>query len=126
MYRHSYVIQCVIQCVCITNAFVSPSSPVPSPLSPPFSPFPSISSFLQPFHTHTHTHTPAKVEQDMILDGLNILKHHCVVVNRGGNLSMHNVKGAKTYVNGVECKGDDPVELHHGHRLILGNNHAFR
>ena len=69
----------------------------------------------------------ADVDQDIALDGLNILKHHCVITNRGGELKLHNTPGAKTYVNGEQVpSGGEAVPLHHGNRLILGQNQVFR
>eukprot|EP01133_Synstelium_polycarpum_P017204 gene17204-20503_t len=68
--------------------------------------------------------------QDIILNGLNIAKEHCVIENKGGVViiippeNKENRTHSSVFVNGIEIA--TPTVLTTGNRVILGNNHIFR
>ncbi|NWT52124.1 KIF14 protein, partial [Erythrocercus mccallii] len=63
-------------------------------------------------------------KHDIQLPGVLIADDHCVIKNNVGKVSIIPLREAKTYVNG-KCILD-PTILHHGDRVILGEDHYFR
>ncbi|NWX27303.1 KIF14 protein, partial [Notiomystis cincta] len=63
-------------------------------------------------------------KHDIQLSGVLIADDHCVIKNTAGKVSIIPLRKAKTYVNG-KCILD-PTVLHHGDRVILGEDHYFR
>jgi kinesin family protein 1 len=79
----------------------------------------------------------APTPQTIKLVGLNMSKHHAVITNAHGSLSITSVAGGRTWVNGelltdleerqaAAGGGDQGVQLSHNDRLRFGNNHLFR
>ncbi|KYR00493.1 kinesin-3 [Tieghemostelium lacteum] len=77
----------------------------------------------------------SQIPQDIILNGLNIHKEHCILQNNNGVVTILPPPTPKEaldqssprsfiYVNGVEI--NSPTTLITGNRVILGNNHIFR
>uniref|UniRef100_A0A8C5G193 Kinesin-like protein n=1 Tax=Gouania willdenowi TaxID=441366 RepID=A0A8C5G193_GOUWI len=77
------------------------------------------------YYLKEHTRVGSADSQDIQLCGMAIQAEHCVInitQNHGVELTPH--RNARTCVNGtsVTC----PVQLHHGDRILWGNNHFFR
>uniref|UniRef100_A0A3P8T6G3 Kinesin-like protein n=1 Tax=Amphiprion percula TaxID=161767 RepID=A0A3P8T6G3_AMPPE len=77
------------------------------------------------YYLKDHTRVGSADSQDIQLCGMAIQPEHCIIdvlENNGVMLSPH--RNARTCVNGsaVSC----PVQLHHGDRILWGNNHFFR
>lgn len=66
----------------------------------------------------------APSEQDIQLSGLGIMPEHCIITIEGSELYITPLEGARTCVNGsaIVLK----TQLHHGDRVLWGNNHFFR
>eukprot|EP00899_Mesostigma_viride_P028002 jgi/Mesvir1/8387/Mv12632-RA.1 len=62
------------------------------------------------------------------LAGLSIMAQHCVFVNEGGRVSLvPQSDKAACFVNGKAITDDTQGQaVHHGDRIIFGNNHVFR
>ncbi|XP_037542008.1 kinesin-like protein KIF13B [Nematolebias whitei] len=77
------------------------------------------------YYLKEHTRVGSADSQDIQLCGMAIHAEHCVIditENNGVVLTPH--RGARTCVNGAEVTS--PVQLHHGNRILWGNNHYFR
>ena len=62
---------------------------------------------------------------DIQLNGIGVLKHHCVVIWQGDKVFMDPSDGSVTFVNGV--KVTDKTEVKHNDRIWLGwlgNNYS--
>ncbi|XP_053210758.1 kinesin-like protein KIF13A [Panonychus citri] len=68
----------------------------------------------------------ATKEQDIQLSGIGIMPEHCVmeIDHDTQELFIIPLEGARTFINGIQI--DDKTRLHHGDRLLWGNNHFFR
>ncbi|GAM28391.1 hypothetical protein SAMD00019534_115670 [Acytostelium subglobosum LB1] len=69
----------------------------------------------------------AESQQDIILNGLNIAKEHCIIEYKEGIVTIapaSDRKHSSIFVNGVEINA--PTVLSTGNRVVLGNNHIFR
>ncbi|XP_017157755.1 kinesin-like protein KIF13B isoform X4 [Poecilia reticulata] len=77
------------------------------------------------YYLKDHTCVGSADSQDIQLCGMAIQAEHCVIditENSGVVLTPH--RGARTCVNGAPFTS--PVPLHHGDRILWGNNHYFR
>ncbi|XP_077566628.1 kinesin-like protein KIF13B [Stigmatopora nigra] len=77
------------------------------------------------YYLKDHTLVGSSKSQDIQLCGMAIQAEHCVIditQNDGVVLTPH--RNARTWVNGTVVTG--PVHLHHGDRILWGNNHFFR
>ncbi|XP_045916377.1 kinesin-like protein KIF13B isoform X3 [Micropterus dolomieu] len=77
------------------------------------------------YYLKEHTRVGSANSQDIQLCGMAIQAEHCVIditENSGVVLSPH--RNARTCVNGAVVTS--PVQLHHGDRILWGNNHFFR
>uniref|UniRef100_A0A3Q1EFD8 Kinesin family member 13Bb n=1 Tax=Acanthochromis polyacanthus TaxID=80966 RepID=A0A3Q1EFD8_9TELE len=77
------------------------------------------------YYLKDHTRVGSADSQDIQLCGMAIQAEHCVIdvlENNGVMLSPH--RNARTCVNGSAVSS--PVQLHHGDRILWGNNHFFR
>ncbi|XP_033504717.2 kinesin-like protein KIF13B isoform X1 [Epinephelus lanceolatus] len=77
------------------------------------------------YYLKEHTRVGSANSQDIQLCGMAIQAEHCVIditENNGVVLSPH--RNARTCVNGPAVTS--PVQLHHGDRILWGNNHFFR
>nr|XP_046229125.1 kinesin-like protein KIF13B isoform X3 [Scatophagus argus] len=77
------------------------------------------------YYLKEHTRVGSAKSQDIQLCGMAIQAEHCVIditANNGVVLSPH--RNARTCVNGTAITS--PVQLHHGDRILWGNNHFFR
>ncbi|KAM4528797.1 kinesin-like protein KIF13B isoform 2-T2 [Fundulus diaphanus] len=77
------------------------------------------------YYLKDHTRVGSANSQDIQLCGMAIQAEHCVIditENSGVMLTPH--RGARTCVNGTAVTS--PVQLHHGDRILWGNNHFFR
>ncbi|KFV02195.1 Kinesin-like KIF13B [Tauraco erythrolophus] len=72
-----------------------------------------------------HTLIGSDNSQDIQLCGMGILPEHCIIdITPEGQVMLTPQKNTRTFVNGsaVVC----PIQLHHGDRILWGNNHFFR
>ncbi|XP_029281093.1 kinesin-like protein KIF13B isoform X2 [Cottoperca gobio] len=77
------------------------------------------------YYLKEHTRVGSANSQDIQLCGMAIQAEHCVIditEHNGVVLSPH--PNARTCVNGAAVTS--PVQLHHGDRILWGNNHFFR
>uniref|UniRef100_A0A3B5BAX0 Kinesin family member 13B n=1 Tax=Stegastes partitus TaxID=144197 RepID=A0A3B5BAX0_9TELE len=77
------------------------------------------------YYLKDHTRVGSANSQDIQLCGMAIQAEHCVIdimENNGVMLTPH--RNARTCVNGAVVTS--PVQLHHGDRILWGNNHFFR
>ncbi|XP_054617349.1 kinesin-like protein KIF13B isoform X2 [Dunckerocampus dactyliophorus] len=77
------------------------------------------------YYLKEHTRVGSAKSQDIQLCGMAIQDEHCVIditLNNGVVLTPHC--NARTWVNGAAVT--NPVQLHHGDRILWGNNHFFR
>ncbi|XP_071334694.1 kinesin-like protein KIF13B isoform X2 [Trachinotus anak] len=77
------------------------------------------------YYLKDHTRVGSANSQDIQLCGMAIQTEHCVIditENNGVVLTPH--RNARTFVNGIAITS--PVQLHHGDRILWGNNHFFR
>ncbi|KAM9778287.1 kinesin-like protein KIF13B isoform 2-T2 [Syngnathus typhle] len=77
------------------------------------------------YYLKEHTRVGSSNSQDIQLCGMAIQAEHCIIditQNDGVVLTPH--RNARTWVNGTMVTG--PVHLHHGDRILWGNNHFFR
>ncbi|GFY77584.1 kinesin-like protein KIF13A [Trichonephila inaurata madagascariensis] len=66
----------------------------------------------------------ASSDLDIQLSGLGIMPKHCIILIENSDLFLIPEDGARTCVNGsVVTKR---IQLHHGDRILWGNNHFFR
>uniref|UniRef100_A0AAX7UKT7 Kinesin family member 13Bb n=1 Tax=Astatotilapia calliptera TaxID=8154 RepID=A0AAX7UKT7_ASTCA len=77
------------------------------------------------YYLKDHTRVGSADSQDIQLCGMAIQAEHCVIdVTESHGVVLTPHRNAKTYVNGTEVV--NPVQLHHGDRILWGNNHFFR
>ncbi|GLD59555.1 kinesin-like protein KIF13B, partial [Lates japonicus] len=77
------------------------------------------------YYLKDHMRVGSADSQDIQLCGMAIQSEHCVIditENNGVVLTPH--RNARTCVNGAAVTS--PVQLHHGDRILWGNNHFFR
>ncbi|XP_061563066.1 LOW QUALITY PROTEIN: kinesin-like protein KIF13B [Cololabis saira] len=77
------------------------------------------------YYLKEHTRVGSADSQDIQLCGMAIQAEHCVIDvadDSGVVLTPH--RSARTCVNGAAVTS--PVPLHHGDRILWGNNHFFR
>ncbi|XP_044233290.1 kinesin-like protein KIF13B isoform X2 [Thunnus albacares] len=77
------------------------------------------------YYLKEHTRVGSANSQDIQLCGMAIQAEHCIIditENNGVMLTPH--RNARTCVNGAVVTS--PVQLHHGDRILWGNNHFFR
>uniref|UniRef100_A0A7M5U6V4 Kinesin-like protein 6 n=2 Tax=Clytia hemisphaerica TaxID=252671 RepID=A0A7M5U6V4_9CNID len=83
-----------------------------------------VNHFLQPgeYRIGNRKADPAP---EILLNGLSILKDHAKVIHDGSTdcIRITPSSGAKCLINGVARV--DECELHHGDRVMFGNNHLF-
>ncbi|KAG8178989.1 hypothetical protein JTE90_012501 [Oedothorax gibbosus] len=66
----------------------------------------------------------ASSDLDIQLSGLGIMPEHCTFKIENSDLFLIPVDGARTCVNGSIVTSR--IQLHHGDRILWGNNHFFR
>ncbi|NXM95100.1 KI13B protein, partial [Sylvia borin] len=77
------------------------------------------------YYLKEHTLIGSDNSQDIQLCGMGILPEHCIIdITPEGQVMLTPQKNTRTFVNGsaVVC----PIQLHHGDRILWGNNHFFR
>ncbi|KFP88801.1 Kinesin-like KIF13B, partial [Acanthisitta chloris] len=77
------------------------------------------------YYLKEHTLIGSDNSQDIQLCGMGILPEHCIIdITPEGQVVLTPQKNTRTFVNGsaVVC----PIQLHHGDRILWGNNHFFR
>ncbi|XP_067428189.1 kinesin-like protein KIF13B isoform X2 [Thunnus thynnus] len=77
------------------------------------------------YYLKEHTRVGSANSQDIQLCGMAIQAEHCIIditENNGVMLTPH--RNARTCVNGAVVTS--PIQLHHGDRILWGNNHFFR
>uniref|UniRef100_A0A6Q2WUP0 Kinesin family member 13Bb n=1 Tax=Esox lucius TaxID=8010 RepID=A0A6Q2WUP0_ESOLU len=77
------------------------------------------------YYLKEHTCVGSADSQDIQLGGMAIQPEHCVInitAEDGVVITPH--RNARTCVNGSSVT--NPVQLHHGNRILWGNNHFFR
>uniref|UniRef100_A0A663EHX5 Kinesin family member 13B n=1 Tax=Aquila chrysaetos chrysaetos TaxID=223781 RepID=A0A663EHX5_AQUCH len=77
------------------------------------------------YYLKDHTLIGSDNSQDIQLCGMGILPEHCIIdITPEGQVMLTPQKNTRTFVNGsaVMC----PIQLHHGDRILWGNNHFFR
>ncbi|NXI58431.1 KI13B protein, partial [Chloroceryle aenea] len=77
------------------------------------------------YYLKEHTLIGSDNSQDIQLCGMGILPEHCIIdITPEGQVMLTPQKNTRTFVNGsaVTC----PIQLHHGDRILWGNNHFFR
>nr|XP_060610644.1 kinesin-like protein KIF13B [Anolis sagrei ordinatus] len=77
------------------------------------------------YYLKNHTLIGCDNSQDIQLCGLGILPEHCIIdITLDGQVMLTPQKNARTFVNGTAVAS--PTQLHHGDRILWGNNHFFR
>uniref|UniRef100_A0A8C1J1P5 Kinesin family member 13Bb n=1 Tax=Cyprinus carpio TaxID=7962 RepID=A0A8C1J1P5_CYPCA len=77
------------------------------------------------YYLKEHTRVGSADSQDIQLCGLAIQPEHCVIdINLETGVTLTPKRNARTFVNGAVVSS--PVQLHHGDRILWGNNHFFR
>nr|XP_044987857.1 kinesin-like protein KIF13B isoform X2 [Jaculus jaculus] len=77
------------------------------------------------YYLKEHTLIGSANSQDIQLCGMGILPEHCVIdITAEGQVVLSPQKNTRTFVNGSSVSS--PVQLHHGDRILWGNNHFFR
>ncbi|XP_055720239.1 kinesin-like protein KIF13B isoform X2 [Salvelinus fontinalis] len=77
------------------------------------------------YYLKEHTKVGSADSQDIQLCGMGIQAEHCIInitTDQGVVLTPH--RNSRTCVNGSPCTS--PQRLHHGDRILWGNNHFFR
>ncbi|CAB1330682.1 unnamed protein product [Coregonus sp. 'balchen'] len=77
------------------------------------------------YYLKEHTKVGSADSQDIQLCGMGIQAEHCIIditADQGVVLTPH--RNSRTCVNGSPCTS--PQQLHHGDRILWGNNHFFR
>ncbi|CAM4687115.1 unnamed protein product [Leuciscus chuanchicus] len=77
------------------------------------------------YYLKEHTRVGSADSQDIQLCGLAIQSEHCVIdIKLESGVTLTPKRNARTCVNGAVISS--PVQLHHGDRILWGNNHFFR
>ncbi|XP_062406496.1 kinesin-like protein KIF13B isoform X2 [Sardina pilchardus] len=77
------------------------------------------------YYLKDHTRVGSANSQDIQLCGMAIQAEHCVInITHDAGVVLSPHKNARTCVNGAPITV--PVQLHHGDRILWGNNHFFR
>ncbi|XP_074847573.1 kinesin-like protein KIF13B isoform X2 [Carettochelys insculpta] len=77
------------------------------------------------YYLKEHTLIGSDDSQDIQLCGMGILPEHCIIeITSEGQVVLTPQKNTRTFVNGSAVAG--PTQLHHGDRILWGNNHFFR
>ncbi|XP_066553606.1 kinesin-like protein KIF13B isoform X2 [Amia ocellicauda] len=77
------------------------------------------------YYLKEHTLVGAADSQDIQLCGMGIQGEHCVIdLTVEGQVVLTPRHNSRTCVNGSPITS--PVQLHHGDRILWGNNHFFR
>ncbi|XP_068136147.1 kinesin-like protein KIF13B isoform X2 [Hyperolius riggenbachi] len=77
------------------------------------------------YYLKDHTLIGSADSQDIQLCGMGILPEHCVIdITPEAQVILTPVKNTRTLVNGSSV--NNPTQLHHGDRILWGNNHFFR
>ncbi|XP_067274304.1 kinesin-like protein KIF13B isoform X2 [Pseudorasbora parva] len=77
------------------------------------------------YYLKEHTRVGSADSQDIQLCGLAIQPEHCVIdITLESGVTLTPKRNARTCVNGAVISS--PVLLHHGDRILWGNNHFFR
>ncbi|KAI4573323.1 hypothetical protein MJT46_004563 [Ovis ammon polii x Ovis aries] len=77
------------------------------------------------YYLKEHTLIGSANSQDIQLCGMGILPEHCIIdITPEGQVMLTPQKNTRTFVNGSSVSS--PVQLHHGDRILWGNNHFFR
>ncbi|KAK7151244.1 hypothetical protein R3I93_012242 [Phoxinus phoxinus] len=77
------------------------------------------------YYLKEHTLVGSADSQDIQLCGLAIQSEHCVIdIKLESGVTLTPKRNARTCVNGAVVSS--PVQLHHGDRILWGNNHFFR
>ncbi|XP_068433818.1 kinesin-like protein KIF13B isoform X2 [Clinocottus analis] len=77
------------------------------------------------YYLKEHTLVGSANSQDIQLCGMAIQAEHCVIdISEDDGVVLSPHRNARTCVNGAAVSS--PVQLHHGDRILWGNNHFFR
>ncbi|KAG8506306.1 Kinesin-like protein KIF13B [Galemys pyrenaicus] len=77
------------------------------------------------YYLKEHTLIGSADSQDIQLCGMGILPEHCIIdITPEAQVVLTPQKNTRTFVNGSSVSS--PVQLHHGDRILWGNNHFFR
>ncbi|XP_076128775.1 kinesin-like protein KIF13B isoform X3 [Alosa pseudoharengus] len=77
------------------------------------------------YYLKDHTRVGSANSQDIQLCGMAIQAEHCVInITHDAGVVLSPHKNARTCVNGAPITV--PVQIHHGDRILWGNNHFFR
>ncbi|XP_040323499.1 kinesin-like protein KIF13B isoform X1 [Herpailurus yagouaroundi] len=77
------------------------------------------------YYLKEHTLIGSANSQDIQLCGMGILPEHCIIdITSEGQVMLTPQKNTRTFVNGSSVSS--PIQLHHGDRILWGNNHFFR
>ncbi|XP_037382433.1 kinesin-like protein KIF13B isoform X1 [Talpa occidentalis] len=77
------------------------------------------------YYLKEHTLIGSADSQDIQLCGMGILPEHCIIdITPEGQVELTPQKNTRTFVNGSSVSS--PLQLHHGDRILWGNNHFFR
>ncbi|XP_030626800.1 kinesin-like protein KIF13B [Chanos chanos] len=77
------------------------------------------------YYLKDHTLVGSDNSQDIQLCGMAIQAEHCVIdITPDMGVTLTPRRNARTFVNGNPITA--PVQLHHGDRILWGNNHFFR
>ncbi|KAK5853302.1 hypothetical protein PBY51_007100 [Eleginops maclovinus] len=77
------------------------------------------------YYLKEHTRVGSANSQDIQLCGMAIQAEHCVIdITESSGVMLTPHRNSRTCVNGAAVTS--PVQLHHGDRILWGNNHFFR
>ncbi|XP_067901597.1 kinesin-like protein KIF13B isoform X2 [Heterodontus francisci] len=77
------------------------------------------------YYLKNHTLVGSDDSQDIQLCGMGILPEHCIIdISLERRVILTPKQSSRTFVNGSLVTS--PVQLHHGDRILWGNNHFFR
>ncbi|XP_034353235.1 kinesin-like protein KIF13B isoform X1 [Arvicanthis niloticus] len=77
------------------------------------------------YYLKEHTLIGSANSQDIQLCGMGILPEHGIIdITPEGQVMLTPQKNTRTFVNGSSVSS--PIQLHHGDRILWGNNHFFR
>uniref|UniRef100_A0A672GXT9 Kinesin family member 13Ba n=1 Tax=Salarias fasciatus TaxID=181472 RepID=A0A672GXT9_SALFA len=77
------------------------------------------------YYLKDHTKVGSADSQDIQLCGMGIQAEHCVIdITAEAAVVLSPLRGARTCVNGSPVSS--ALQLHHGDRILWGNNHFFR